>query len=113
MLYGATINISSWANDTNTNISSANDYFVGAIKYGGSGDTAGIVANASTQPVTVSKAPLAAGRYVTVGRTDTDPSGTNAEPSDINVKYFAVVSEAESNSVILDNVNNLISEFLS
>lgn len=112
MLYGTNINISSWASDTSTGISSTSDYFVGVIQFAKSGSAKGIAGNADSVSSFVSKSPSAAGRYVTIGRTDTNSSTSNAEPADLDIKYIAVVADVESESAISANVQNLISEFL-
>lgn len=113
LLYGTTVNISSWANDTSTGISSTAAYFVGVIRFASSGNAKGFVKNASSNLVSVAKTPSAAGRYVTIGRTDPNASTSNAEPTSVLVKYIAVVSGAESDAVIEANINNLIASFLS
>ena len=108
ILYGSTINVSSWGSDTLIGISST-DYFVAAMQFGGSGTAGGIVRGSSY----VSKSPSTAGRYVTIGRTDIDASTTNAEPCDLMIKYIAVVKEYETQSVIEDNLEALYNSFLA
>ena len=105
MLYGNTINVSSWASDTSTGISST-EYFVGAIQYSGSG-ALGIVYGGNI----INKSPVSAGRYITLGRTDIDSSGTNAEPCDLLIKYVGIVNEAEDNTIIQNNLQNLYNIF--
>ena len=108
MLYGPTVNISSWSNDTSTGISST-DYFVGCIRYGST--TSGFAYD-GTDIVSVDKNPTSCGRYVTLARTDINSSTSNAEPSNCYVRYFAVVGEAESDSIIEANINALYQSFI-
>lgn len=113
LLYGQTINVSQWGSDTSTGISSTSDYFVGVIQYSGAGNALGAAINANSQtPSFISKSPSTCGGYLTIGRTDTDSNTSNAEACDINVKYLAVVSEAESQSVISQNMANLLNAFI-
>lgn len=109
MLYGATINVSSWANDTSTGVSSSADYFVGCIRYnpGASPSAYGKVNNTTG----ITKSPSTAGQYITIGRTDIDSNTTNAEPANSAVKFVGVVSEAESDSVVQQNIAHLMSTF--
>lgn len=111
MLYGSTVTVSSWADDTDTDVPSS-AYFVGAIQYATSGSF-GIVGNTTVQPTNfIAKSPTVAGQYVTIGRTDTDPSTANAEPCDMDVKYVAVVKQAETRETVTNNMNYLIDTFL-
>ena len=113
MLYGTTVNVSSWASDTSTEIS-ASAYFVGAIQFGGPGSALGsAIASASSTPTIISKSPSNAGRYLTIGRTDISADGNNAEPTDMDVLYLGVSSVAESQSVVTQNMQYLASQFLS
>lgn len=107
LLYGATVNVSSWANDTNTGVNASSAYFVGVMKFGGNTNSGGIVNNGNY----ISKPPSVAGRYLTIARTDIDPSTVNAEPCDILVKYLGVVKEAETEATIRANMQYLMNEF--
>lgn len=109
LLYGATISVSSWANDTNTGVSSSADYFVGCIRFDPTAASKGYGKVNLTSGIT--KAPSTVGRYLTIGRTDIDPSTTNAEPANSLVKFLGVVSEAESDSVIAQNIASLMDTF--
>lgn len=115
MLYGNPILVSSWANESNTQVSSS-AYFVGILRYGGSYTPIGAAIEYieyDRQPTFITKSPGTVGRYLTIGRTDIDPSTYNAEPSDMDVLYFGVVSVAESTDVITLNMQYLAREFLS
>lgn len=112
MLYGSTIKVSSWANDSNTS-KSASNYFAGAITFGGSGDAAGAVDNGDGSPSYITKPPTQAGRYIAIGRTDIDPGTTNAEPCNLYVRYVGVVSERETQTVIMNNLASLVSKLIS
>lgn len=112
MLYGGTIKVSSWANDSNTS-KSASNYFAGAITFGGSGDAAGAVDNGNGSPSYITKPPTQAGRYIAIGRTDIDSSATNAEPCNLYVRYVGVVSERETQTVIMNNLAALVSQLIS
>lgn len=107
MLFGSTINVSSWASDTSTGVSSSSNYFVGVIQYIGSGSALGKV-NATNA---ITKSPSNCGRYLTIGRTDIDSSTSNAEPCDMLVKYLGVVKDVDSAEDIADNIANLMSIF--
>lgn len=114
MLYGRTnIYVSSWRSDTGTGLAPTN-WFVGVIRYGGTGQALGGVCAVGSETVTlITKAPNTCGRYVTIGRTDIDASTSNAEPSDMNVLFMGVVSEAESDAVITENMKALSQAFAS
>ena len=107
MLFGSTINVSSWASDTSTGVS-ASQYFAAAIQFAGSGSAFGLVYGTNA----ITKSPSVAGRYVTLGRTDIDPSTSNAEPCDIYVRYVAVVGEAETQQTVAANLASLVSVFM-
>ena len=114
LLYGRTnIYVSSWGSDTGTGLAPTN-WFVGVIRYGGTGQALGGVCAVGSETVTlITKAPNTCGRYVTIGRTDIDASTSNAEPSDMNVLFMGVVSEAESDAVITENMKALSQAFAS
>jgi len=112
MLFGNTIQITSWASDTSTGVSSSN-YFVGAIKFSSSASAGYVYDSANDNLIKVAKSPSYCGQYVCLGTTDTTNSGGNSEPADVNVKYFAVVDGAETDEVIEDNIMNLYNEFLA
>lgn len=107
LLYGSTVAVSSWANDTSTGVSSSAAYFAAAMKFGDSSNSGGLVNNGNY----ISKPPSVANRYLTLARTDIDPSASNAEPCDILVKYLGVVKEAETEATIRANMQYLMNEF--
>lgn len=110
LLYGSTINVSSWASDTNTGVSSSAAYFAAALRYNGASSGAGIVGSAGTF---ITKTPSNSNRYLTIGRTDTDGDPTNAEPANLYLRYLSVVSEDESESVIRQNLAELEAQFIT
>lgn len=107
LLYGSTITVSTWGDDTSLNTPS-NDYFAGVLQFSGIGNAKGGIYNNI-----VSKAPTAGGRYVTLGRSDINPDTYNAEPCDIKVRYCAVTNSVDSDNVINNNLNNLINQFIN
>lgn len=108
-LYGQTVHVSSWANDTDTGISTTSDYFVACLQFGGSGAGLGIARGGDF----ITKPPATAGRYVTLGRTDLNPDTYNAEPCDILVRYVAVVKDVDSQQTISDNLDVLYNAFVA
>lgn len=107
LLYGSTVTVSSWANDTSTGVSASAAYFAAAMKFGYSSNSGGFANNGNY----ISKPPSVANRYLTLARTDIDPSASNAEPCDILVKYLGVVKEAETEATIRANMQYLMNEF--
>lgn len=107
LLYGNPVTVSSWGSDSSIGITASN-YFVGVIQYSGSGYALGGAYGASL----VNKSPSHCGRYVTIGRTDIDPSTTNAEPCDTLVKYIGIVSGIDSTSAINNNLSHLYNTFI-
>lgn len=111
LLYGSTINVSSWASDTNTGVSSSS-YFAAALQYDGTQTTQGhgIVGSNGSY---ISKNPVTSSQYLAIGRTDIDSSSANAEPANMYVRYFAVTTAYESESTIKANLANLESVFIN
>ena len=103
------VNVSSWASDSSTGISSL-DYFIAAIQYDGSGHAFGYVRGDNNF---INKTPNTAGRYLTLGRTDITAGGSDAEPCDVEVKYIGVVKQAESQVTVQNNITNLYNNFIS
>ncbi len=119
LLYGTTVNVSSWGNDSTTNVD-ANNYFVGVIQFAGYegssayGRALGAAISASGNPPNfINKTPNTSGQYLTIGRTDVDSSTTNAEPTDMDVLYLGVTSIAEDTFKITGNMEYLAQKFLS
>lgn len=108
LLYGSTINVSSWANDTSTGISSAN-YVAIAMQYQvGSG--VGMVTSTGNY---ITKSPTNSGQYITIGRSDTNANASNAEPANLYLRYFGVSSAYETEAQIRANLANLESVFIA
>lgn len=110
--------VSKWGDELPTGIT-ANQYFVVAIRnentgsstnttdvYLYNGDEYGHVVKKTEEPSNI-------GQYFTVARTDIDSNAQFAEPSDVYVKYLAVVSGAESENTIGLNMQNIYNEFLA
>lgn len=110
MLCGSDTDIESWDNSTFTGISSA-DYIVGAIQFISAGQARGFVRGYSN--VYKDKPVQNVGRYIVLGRIDTNSNTSYADPCDIYVKYVAVVNEAESIQTVTDNMDALYNSFLS
>jgi hypothetical protein len=110
ILYGNPIIVSHWGDSYNSGISATSDYFVCAISNNSNSVKAYVYAGDSifTNTTTVN----AVGTNISVGRTDIDASSTNAEPSDIYIKYLASVAETETDAVIEANIQNLYNEFI-
>lgn len=107
MFYGSPVIVSRWGDSINTGVSST-DYFVGALQFDGGSAFASVRGyGIATEQITQ------AGRYVTLGRTDINPSTSNAEPCDVYVKYIAVVNTAETSTVVNANIENLYNVFLA
>ena len=106
LLCGNPVVVSSWANDTVTSEEST-DYFVGVMQYSIPGIAFGKVNDTSE----IWKPSDKIGQEIVIGRTDIDPSGSDEAPSDIIVKYFAVVDQAESIGTIRRNVASLMERF--
>ena len=61
----------------------------------------------------IGKNPSTSGRYITLGRTDIDPSGSYEEPANMYLRYLAVTTHYESETTIKANLDNLESVFIS
>ena len=59
--------------------------------------------------VTNTEQPTNMGRYITIARTDINTDTTFASPSEVTMKYLAVVDEAEPDATIEANIANLYS----
>lgn len=107
LLYGGTISVSSWANDTSTGVLSTS-YVAVALQYQlGSG--AGLATSAGTY---ITKSPSNSSQYLTIGRTDIGPTTGNAEPGNLYMRYFAVSGAYETEQQIRTNLANLESVFI-
>ena len=110
LLFGSTINVSSWASDSSTGISSSAAYFAAAFQFNGINNGAGIVGSSGSY---ITKSPSNSSQYLTIGRTDIDANTQNAEPANMYLRYFAVVNEYESENVIRNNLSALENAFLT
>ena len=113
LLYGSQyVIVGNWGSaDTSSGIASIS-YFAAALQYGGPGSGLGVVRDANTVSSVITKSPSRSGQYLTVGRTNINPDVQYPEPTDMYVRYLAVVNEAEPQQTILANLANLASEFL-
>lgn len=107
LMYGSEINVSSWANDTNTGVSSAN-YVAVAMQYHAGGG-AGVATSTGNY---ITKIPATSSRYLVIGRTDIDANTFNAEPANLYLRYFGVSSAYENETQIRENLANLESVFI-
>lgn len=115
MLSGDYDNVSadSWGSGSNLGVSAVADYFVAAMTssvttgYGYAYDAANDTVNSMNKSLT------ATGRYITIGRTDIDPNIMYPAPTDLYLKYIAVVSEVENGTTIINNIRNLYNEFVA
>ena len=98
--------IGSWNNDDTTGIGIGN-YFVGVLKYDPINSSKGKVNDSAF----ITKTPQHSGQYITIGRSGIQATEHNAENTDVLVKYFGVVGEAESLTTIEENVLALMTEF--
>lgn len=108
MFFGNPIVLSSWADTpVSTGINPNSGYFVCALMWKSSYNNGGKVNGGTwgTRPDA-----YISGQYVTIARTDTT-NQLNQEDTDIYVKYFAVVKEAETTTVIEDNVDYLMARY--
>ena len=109
LLYGSTIAVSSWANDTSTGFAS-NVFFVGCIQFASPSNALGKVNTGNI----ITKPPTHAGRYISIARSNIDiQSAGNQEPCNCEVKYLGVVNEAESQTIVNQNVQALYTKFIS
>lgn len=107
LLFGSTINVSSWASDTATGVSSVN--YVAVALQCKSGAGAGIATSTGSY---ITKSPATSGQYLTIGRTDIAASTSNAEPANLYLRYFGVSRAYESEQQIRTNLANLESIFI-
>ena len=107
------VSIDSWGSGTNLGVSAVADYFVAAMTssitsgYGYCYDAANDTVNS------MNKSLSATGRYITIGRTDIDPYIMYPSPTDLYLKYIAVVSEVENGTTIINNIRNLYNQFVA
>lgn len=107
------ISIDSWGSGSNLGVSTVADYFVAAMTssvttgYGYAYDVANDTVNSMNKSLT------ATGRYITIGRTDIYPNIMYPAPTDLYLKYIAVVSEVENGTTIINNIRNLYNQFVA
>lgn len=107
------ISVDSWGSGSNLGVSAVADYFVAAMTssvttgYGYAYDAANDTVNS------MNKSLSATGRYITIGRTDIDPNIMYPAPTDLYLKYIAVVSEVENGTTIINNIRNLYNQFVA
>lgn len=107
LLYGSSIYVSSWNNDTSTGVSSSN-WFIAAMQYS--------VQNGGKAKLYggnfIAKSPSDSSQYLTLNRTDINTSTTYAEPVNSYIKYVAVTNVFEDEATINANLQNLYNVFL-
>lgn len=107
-----TVNVDSWGSGSSLGVSAVSDYFVAAMTsnitsgYGYCYDAANDTVNS------MNKSLSATGRYITIGRTDTDEFVQYPAPTDVYLRYIAVVNEAENGTAIINNLRALYSSFV-
>lgn len=108
-----TVYVDSWGSGSSLGVSAVSDYFVAAMTssitsgYGYCYDAANDTVNS------MNKSLSATGRYITIGRTDIDALVQYPAPTDIYVRYIAVVNEAENGTAIINNIRNLYNQFVA
>ena len=108
------LGIDHWGGGPVTNIDTNSD-FVAAMRYAGNGNGgSGFFYNPSTNEVDKYDVTVGAvGRWLTLGRTSVEPNAQYPVPTDMHVKFLALVNIAETDSDIEANVANLYNEFLA
>ena len=107
-----TVYVDSWGGGSSLGVSAVSDYFVAAMTssitggYGYCYDAANDTVNA------MNKSLSATGRYITIGRTDIDALVQYPAPTDVYMRYIAVVNEAENGTAIINNLRALYSSFI-
>ncbi len=110
---GDNVSVDSWGSGSSLGVSAVSDYFVAAMTssvttgYGYAYDAANDTVNSMNKSLT------ATGRYITIGRTDIDPNVMYPSPTDLYLKYIAVVSEVENGTTIINNIRNLYNQFVA
>lgn len=110
---GDNVSVDSWGSGSSLGVSAVSDYFVAAMTssvttgYGYAYDAANDTVNS------MNKSLSATGRYITIGRTDIDPNVMYPSPTDLYLKYIAVVSEVENGTTIINNIRNLYNQFVA
>lgn len=112
-LYGNTyVTVSNWGNNTSTVIPST-DYFVAAIQFDSVHGTGfGIVRNEDDTSVVISKTVTTSGQYIVVGNATNSIQESYHYPSDMLVRYLAVVNEPETPAIVMGNLQNLADNFI-
>lgn len=110
MLFGSPINVSSWASDTSTGVSSTSAYFAAALQFNGANGGAGIVGSSGSY---ITKSPSTSNQYLAIGRSDINSSTYTTAPGNLYLRYLAVVSAYESESVIRQNLAALEAQFIT
>ena len=111
ILYGPSLTACSWGADTDMGIPTT-DYFVGCIQFEAYEKSLCAAYDNDISIKCINRRTRNAGQYITLGRTDIDPSTLNAEPCDIVVKYCGVVKGVDSRAAILQNLATLVGAFL-
>lgn len=108
------IHVDRWGDSSSLDVS-ATDYFVAALScdisayvgYGYAYDALNDTIKSSAKSVMYGN-----GRYLTIGRTDIDPNVSYPSPTDVYVKYIAVVNQQDTNAVVENNLRALYSSFV-
>ena len=109
-IIGGSLMIASYQNDSHSDISSSDYYFIGCIRFV-SGAGKGWIYRSNVTNYNVDKSPSGTGRYITLGKMS--PTLSNGELGNMFVKYFAVINDAESDAVIQSNIQSLYNTFIA
>jgi hypothetical protein len=103
--------VSTFADDTSTNISVLSGYAVMSMRVDVSSEIYKVKFFINDYSLEKTIEPTASGQYITIGRFT--PMGTSNEyPGSNYVRYFAVVDDLDSDAVIKANMQNLYNEFI-
>lgn len=107
-----TVYVDSWGSGSNLGVSAVADYFVAAMTSSVTGGYGYCYDAANDTVNSMNKSLSATGRYITIGRTDIDALVQYPAPTDVYLRYIAVVNEAENGTAIINNLRALYSSFV-
>ena len=114
MLYGSPIKVSKWGDATSLDVT-CTDWVVMMLQCSGpSNPYYGAAYNGmNTIELQTTTPPAGTGQYLTLARTDNNMAVTSdEEPTDIYVRYLAVVDTAESSEAVIANMQELYNTFI-
>lgn len=107
-----TVYVDSWGSGSSLGVSAVSDYFVAAMTSSVTGGYGYCYDAANDTVNSMNKSLSATGRYITIGRTDIDALVQYPAPTDVYLRYIAVVNEAENGTAIINNLRALYSSFV-